>query len=211
MSALDVLTLDEAKEALNVGGTTRYDAKLPAWITAVSGLLDKRAGPVVRRAVTDEPHDGSPTGAIWVNLWPVTSWTTVTEYSSTTATVLTLETNVLKPDHAFVAERYSQDPTLYSGRLRRRAAGVNWLFPSGYGNVVISYVAGRYLNTATVDERFKAAAKLMLENLWNSQRPNVAEVGEFEVPMGNWPRFAIPNAAKELLAGEWQGGLVVGG
>jgi hypothetical protein len=206
---LDVLTLDEAKAALNLGGSTRYDAELPAWITAVSGLLDSRVGPVVQRDIEDEAHDGSY-GVIWVDHWPVAEFTEVTEYAYTTATILTAETNITKPDAGYFAERYAPDPTLYSGRLWRRAGGSASYFAVGSGNVVVSYTAGRYADTEAVGERFKTAARLMLQNLWASQRPNLGEVGEFEAPQSLFPRFSIPNAAKELLAGEWQGGLLVG-
>lgn len=215
MATLDVLTLAEGKQAVNLTGVSTSDAELALWITTVSLLLDRHVGPIVVRTVTNEMHDGggSPlfslygfTGVIFLRRFPVTSFTTITEYSGTTATVLTAETNLSKPSASYLAQRYGPDPALYSGRLERRASGSCVPFPAGTGNVVVTYEAGRFSNTGTVDERFKAAARLTLASLWNSQRPNLAQVGEFEVPMSNWPKFAVPNAVQEMLRDEWQTG-----
>lgn len=203
MATNDVLSLAEAKSALNLSGTTAYDTELPGWITGVSRLLDKCVGPVVRRTVTDERHDGG-TGVIRTRKYPVYAWTSVTEYEGLTATILTVETNLVQPDSAYLPERYTPDPTLYSGTLWRRAAGAAMTYPKGTGNVWVTYTAGRYENTEGIAEDFKTAAKLTLMNLWASQRPNVAQVGEFEIPQSNYPAWSVPNAAKELLIDEWQ-------
>lgn len=208
MATLDILSLPEAKAALNLTGVTVHDAEIAPWVTATSLLLDRKIGPVVRRTITDEVLDGGRNFAR-TRLYPVTSFTTVTEYSGLTATVLTVETNLSHPASAYRPERYSSDPTLYSGRIYRRATGSSTWYPTGSGNVVVTYVAGRYADTATVDERFKAAARLTLQNLWNSQRPNLAQVGEFEIPQSNWPKFSVPNAVREMLADEWQAGVLV--
>ena len=124
--------------------------------------------------------------------------------------VLTRETNVLKPDSAYLAEAYGPNPALFSGRLRRRGGGSDTPFSAGQGNVEITYVAGRFDNTAAVDERFKAAAKLTLSYLWASQRPSLAQVGDFEVPTQNWPKFDVPNAVRMMLSDEWHAPLMVG-
>lgn len=205
---LDILTLAEAKTALNLAGTTVHDAELPAWITAASRRLDRAVGPVIRRTVTAELHDGGG-HEVRTALWPVASFTTVKEYANTTATTLTAETNTTKPADAYLAEPYGSDPTLFSGALRRRGTGSDRRFATGARNVEVTYVAGRYADTASVDEIFKTGARLVLQNFWNSQRPNIAQVGEFEIPTGNWPRFSIPNAVRELLYAHWQEGLAV--
>lgn len=208
MATLDWLTLAEAKAALNLSGVTTSDAEIAPWVTTTSVLLDHKVGPVVIRTITDERHDG----AVWplrTRLYPVTSFTSVTEYLVTTATVLTAETNASKPAAAYLAESYYTDATLYSGRIWRRGSGSNVAFATGALNVVVTYIAGRFAATASVDERFKSAARLTLQNLWNSQRPNLAQVGEFEIPQSNWPKFSVPNAVREMLADEWQAGIMV--
>jgi hypothetical protein len=213
MATLDWLSSAEAKAALNLAGVTTYDDEITPWNTAASLLLDSYVGPAVVRTVTDEAHDGNYP-SIRTRLYPVKSITTLTEYVSTTGTVLTVETNASKPASGYLAERYDPAPTLYSGRLFRRSSGSPTCFPCGTGNIVITYEAGRFTNTAAVDERFKSAARLTLQNLWNSQRPNLAQIGEFEIPQSNWPRFAVPNAVREMLADVWQksplGELLVG-
>lgn len=208
MATLDVLSLAEAKAALNLSGVVVHDTEIAPWVTATSLLLDRKVGPIVRRTVTDEIHDGGD-GVIRTRLYPVHSFTTVTEYSGLTATVLTVDTNLTHPATGYRPEAYAPNAALYSGRLVRRSGGYGSAYPSGSGNVVITYVAGRFENTAAVDERFKSAARLTLQNLWNSQRPNLAQVGEFEIPQSNWPRFAVPNAVREMLADEWQVGVLV--
>ncbi len=210
MATLDVLTLAEAKSAVNLTNQAQYDTELAAWITAVSLRLDKAVGPIVRRAVTAELHDGGKS-KVRTELWPVNTFTTVTEYLFTTPTVLTRETNVSKPDNAYIAEPYRADPTLFSGRIVRRNSGSDFRFPSGRENVEITYDAGRFLNTASVDEFFKLGARLLLEHLWNAQRPNVGAVGEFEVPQSNYPAFAIPNVVQQHFRDVWQDGDVLVG
>ncbi len=210
MATLDVLTLAEAKSALNLSGTAQYDTELAAWITACSIRLDKAVGPIVRRAVTAELHDGGKS-KVRTELWPVNTFTTVTEYLFTTPTVLTRETNASKPDNAYTAEPYSADPTLFSGRIIRRNTGNDFRFPSGRQNVEITYDAGRFVNTATIDEFFKQGARYLLINAWNTQRPNVGAVGEFEIPQGNSPHVAVPNVVRDHFIDVWQDGDVLVG
>jgi len=97
VATLDVLTLTEAKEALNLTATQQYDAtELPAWITGVSARLDELVGPVVRRTITGETHDGGG-HVIRLRYYPVTAVTSVTEYDGTVATVrpsLKIQSNV---------------------------------------------------------------------------------------------------------------------
>ncbi|MDA3624254.1 hypothetical protein OU415_02330 [Saccharopolyspora sp. WRP15-2] len=201
---LDVLTLAEAKQALNISeSVTKHDAELPSYITAVSQRLDLYIGPVVQRTVTNEVHDGGRP-SVFLDLFPVVSVTQVIEYSDTTSTVLTAESNAVKPDEAYLLERYDVIPSLWSGRLLRRRAGRRARFESGQANVAVSYVAGRCASTAEVPERYKLAAKFMLENFWRSQLDATGGVNEFDMPQANFPRWGIPMAARQLVSGEIQ-------
>ncbi|MEV5538480.1 hypothetical protein AB0L13_16615 [Saccharopolyspora shandongensis] len=203
MAALDVISLDEAKQAVNVTGTTEHDTELALWITAVSQRLDELVGPVVVRTITGEAHDG---GRCLVMLahYPVTSITSVSEYDSGTQVPLTAETLTTRPAAGYLADRYEPNPALLSRFVRRRSNGADAEFAAGRGNVVVSYSAGRFADTASVDPRFKAAANLMLINLWRSQQSSVGSVGEFDTPMSNFPTFAVPRAVREMLARELQ-------
>lgn len=203
MATLDVLTLSEAKLALNLTGTTAHDVELAGFITASSLRLDELVGPVVRRHITDETHDGGAP-SVFLRWWPVASVATVTEYSGTTATVLTPESPGSQPADAYLTEPYSADPTLKGPQLHRRSSGTDARFADGRGNVTVTYTAGRAVDTAAVDHRFKLAASLILINLWRSQQDSSGGMGEFDVPNQIFPRFAVPNAVRELMHGEVQ-------
>ncbi len=200
MAVLDVVTLTEAKTMLHVGATdTSQEATLTRLITAMSLRLDKAFGPIVRRNITDERHNGGNC-AIELRQSPAFSITTVVEYDQNgTATTLTEETHLVKPANAWLGERYEPDPTLYSGLLIRRASGGDTFYTWGRNNVLVTYVGGRFADTAGVDARYKEAAALMLKNWWRSYQESTALVGEFEVPQQMFATFAIPNAVYELL------------
>lgn len=189
MAATDVVTRDEAKAALNIT-TTDFDAELDAYISAVSGSLDKLVGPIVKRTV-NETRDGGDR-SIWLYEYPIVSITSVTEYDDLTQRILVAESNTAKSanDYAIV---------LRSGQLKRRSSNMPWRFPCGAGNIVIVYEAGRYADTAAVDARFKLAANLMLANLWRvEQGQGTATFGAAIEPVFG-STFFIPNRVREIL------------
>lgn len=201
---LDVVDLDEAKDAV-AGGSADYDALLPAWITGVSRRLDRLVGPIVQRTITGEQHDGG-----WHDIdltwWPITSVTSVTEYDDTTSTALSEETNASKTADDYLLERWAPDPTLYTGRIRRRSNNGDATFPTGRNNVEVTYVAGRFADTSSVDEKYKTGARLMLQHLTRSIQPDTFAtsvdgiVSNQRVTLG----FAVPASVKDLLHGELQ-------
>lgn len=206
---LDVLTLYEAKEELGIGlSDTSKDGVLARKITAVSQRLDQACGPIVQRTVTGEVLEGGGHEA-WVKFGPVFSWTTVAEYSGTVAQVLDPEDYDTQPAYGYVAQRGGTPTSVYSGRLSRRSAGGSLVFPVGPEAVRVTYVAGRYVDTAGVDALFKEAAAVMLQNAWRPQEAAVQSLGEFDVPAQNFPRFGIPNYVRDMLAEEWLAGPVV--
>ncbi|MGH8571932.1 MAG: hypothetical protein ACREX8_05065, partial [Gammaproteobacteria bacterium] len=184
-------------------GTTAHDSELPGWITAVSLRLDKLIGPVVRRTITAERHDGG-SHRIFLHHHPNTSVTSVTEYQGTVATVLAEETNASKPADAYLVEDYEPVPTLLSSIVWRRSGDADASFPLGRKNLAVTYVAGRFADTASCEERSKKAAALMLLNLWRSQQDSSGQVGEFDVPQSIFPTFAVPRAVRQMYDGEIQ-------
>ena len=184
--ALDLITLTEAKAALNVT-TSGQDTELARVVTAVSRRIDDLCGPVVIRSVTDLIADGGTTH-IFLDHYPVAAITSVTEYSDTTATVLTVETNASKPTSGYLLDAEM-------GMIRRRSGGSDTLFPTGRGNVVVVYTAGRYASTAAVDPKFKHAAELYLRHLWT---PNQGMAPASTAI----PTFGVPNVVMDLLADE---------
>lgn len=203
MATLDVISLDEAKQAINGTGTTADDTELSLWISAVSQRLDELVGPVVVRTITGEAHDGG-LYAVHLAHAPITSITSVTEYDNGTERVLTAETTTTRPTAGYVADRYEPNPALLSRLLRRRSNGADTKFAPGRGNVVASYTAGRFADTASVEKRYKLAANLMLINLWRSQQASTGAVGEYDVPASNFPTFAVPRAVREMFSRELQ-------
>lgn len=166
MAATDVLTLAEAKTAINQSGPT-HDGEIALWVSAVSRRLDDLCGPVVIRTVTDEKHDG---GGRFVQLrytpcskTSATEITTAVEYDGTTERALTAETNAEKPTDGFLF-----DQTL--GLLYRRSGNIDARFAAGRLNVVVTYQGGRYADTASVDERFKLTAGAILRRLWQREQ-----------------------------------------
>jgi len=207
MAALDVLTLDEAKQALNVTATTKHDVELPSFITAVSDRLDRLIGPVVQRTITGELHDGGREN-IWLSFFPVVSVSSVQEFAdeSTTPTVLVAETNASRPDEAYLTHAYGRGSLLAPRLTRRSSTGRHRRakFAKGQRNVSVSYVAGRCVDTASVDPLYKQAAGMMLANMWRSQQDSTGGVGEFDVPQSSFPRWAVPRAVVQLLEDEVQ-------
>lgn len=168
---LDILTLAEAQTATSV--TSDHDSELALFVTSVSRRIDDLCGPVVVRTVTDELHDADGP-LLFLRQPPVSSVTTVTEYLSGTGTVITAETVDTSGGYL------SRD-----GVLARRSgfATTSW-----NGRISVTYVAGRYADTASVDAKFKMAASAILRRLW--QREAAA-----------WSRGGDPFAATELAPG----------
>ena len=191
MATNDLLTRLEAQRALNLDGLPRgADDELDAFVTAISIRLDEICGPFVSRAVT-ENYDGG-TVSIALRSWPVVSFTSVTEYDSTTATVLTAETNASKPSSAYLWDSVT-------GLLHRRSGGGDATFASGRQNIVVVTSAGRHATTAAVSDRVKTAAGIVLGHIWRAEHgAGTATFGDESIPAFG-PAFAIPRRALEVL------------
>jgi hypothetical protein len=202
---LDVLTLAEGRTAIGLSTTdTNQDVRLPSYITAVSRRLDKLVGPIVQRLVTAERHDG---GDWWIDLqmFPVVSTSTVTEYIGTSATTLTLETIGTTPSNAYLLPQWRDG--LYKGRIYRRSGGIDARFAAGRQNVAVTYTPGRFADTTTVDAKFKEAASFILSNIFRKEQRPVSPtfsgpglLGDAE-PIGI-PSYLIPYVAEGLLVDE---------
>lgn len=171
---LDILTLDEAKRAINKSDTNAdEDDILVRHITATSRLIDQFCGPVVQRTITDEYH---PWGhrVILLQQWPVASITTVQESSGGSASTLTALTFGASGD-GYWAPPSLTDPSLLVGELWRR----NGCGDTRWGAVQVTYVAGRYEDTESVDARFKDAAGSILRRLWKRESGTWAQSASF--------------------------------
>jgi hypothetical protein len=203
MATDDVLTSDEARLALSRGplDTDQQDL-VDAMNTAVSQRLDDAVGKIVQGTISGELHNGG-CQQLYLRYSPVVSVVQVVEYDGTTAGTLTAESNTSKPTSGYVI-----NPT--NGRLGRRSDNLDGRFPTGYDNVRVTYVAGRFAETADVDEIFKQAARLTLKSWWRMYENSTATFNEFESPMAHIPTFSVPKAAKQLLARYWREGTGIG-
>jgi hypothetical protein len=202
MAATDLLSEEEARSYLRMGAAdTSQQTLLTAYVTAASARIVEAVGPVVYGTLTESHDGGSP--VVWLNSTPVQGVTQVVEFDDTVAGTLTAESNSSHPADSYVVN-------LVNGRLTRRDSGADSLFPTGVGNVQVTYVAGRVASTAAVPERYKLACGLFLQHLWRAQENAASSFGEFEVPQASYPKFGVPNVVKDLLADEWRTGSGVG-
>ena len=189
---LDLLTLEECLDEFGGLGQSRVGI-VEAYITAVSLKIDELCGPVVVRNVVEThvlPVDYW-VSTIWPYKAPIDKINKVDEYSmGGVHTPLTAETTTSKGNAAFLF-----DPVRYL--IVRRCDGFPIYFPYS-GMVVVDYDAGRFADTASVDERFKGAARLILHNLWLFARgTGNLTFGAPDNP--GLPGYLIPNAAMALL------------
>ena len=196
---LDILTLDEAKRALNIPlADTSFDTEVASYVTAVSQRLDDLCGPVVNRTITAETHDGGGE-YIFPNYTPVASVTTVTQYLSGTATVLAAEDFDTSTTNDYLLTGVGT----HAAMIRRRSSWSDSVFPAGRANVLITYVAGRFATTAAVSPKFKQGAAKMLSVMWKGdQGAGTVTFGAPETEDLGIIGFAIPRAVLELLAEE---------
>lgn len=184
MAINDLLTLDEAKRALNIPTSDdSNDTELAQVITAASAFVDSVYGPVVERTVTDERHIATGR-TIFLHHHPVASITTVTEYAGGTGTVLTAESDEAAGD-------YYLDASLHA---ITRTSGFSDSMFSGR-RVTITYSAGRYANTESVAAHFKEAAVAALVHFWQHR----GSQSGFGTPGGDGTPFGgVPFSTAQL-------------
>jgi len=196
---LDVITLAEAKLALNITTSdTSQDTELATYITAVSRRLDAMVGHIVARTNTNELHDG---GGYWIEprQTPVLTIASITEYRNTTSQSLAAESNATKTANDYLLITTGRHGSV----IYRRASNSYKLFPTGIQNIALTYQSGRAASTALVDPLFKQAAVVMLINLWRSQQGAGTQLfGELPTGPTGLPTFAIPNAVMQMLFDE---------
>jgi hypothetical protein len=136
----ELLSLDDAKQHLNITGTTN-DAELEVYIAAVTEAIEAYIGPVGRRTITETVSPSS--GVLLLSTVPVLSLTSVMPYASAPLTVSTLTVN-------------KTAGIIYPGAY------------SGFWAVSydVVYLVGR----ASVPASVNTAGRLVLQRLWETQR-----------------------------------------
>lgn len=202
MAVNDLLTIVEARSAVNLpAGDTSHDVDLKLFVSGISGRVDALCGPVVQRAVAGERYSGGKRRVL-LEQTPASAVTSVSEWDGTTETVLTEETDAVKPSDAFMLDSEGVYSFVY-----RRAVGSDSVFPAGRRNVVIDYTAGRFATTADVGEQFKLTATSILRRIWKREQSSWSQTTDFfadtESPRPSMSFFrAVDPMVQELLADE---------
>lgn len=199
MAATDLITLTEAKQEIGAVGVEVDDLLLAWYVSAISEMIDAKCGPVVRRTYTAEVYDTPGTETLRLRHYPVASITSITEYTvEGVATVLTADTPAAKHTNGYW---FSSAPK-WAREVQRRSSGYAYTFPP-YGQVEVTYVAGRVANTAAVPYIFRHAARLCLSTHWSIQQGSGsltfgAPDGGFGTPIP----IVMPRAVEGMLAAE---------
>lgn len=175
-----LITLDEAKAQLNIT-TDVHDVELQFFVDAAIRVVERLAGAVVPRTVTEVARQRGGQASLMLMARPVLSVTSLT---------------ALRDGSVYdVSALYVDNPL--AGIVRRRDDGA---ITGGPWTAV--YRAGR----DEVPEQIGLAARMLVEHLWETQRgaaqvnpPALSVDDSMSVP-GVW--FAIPNKIRELLDGE---------
>ena len=180
MAATDLLTLSEARDALNLSATaTDDDAEIwSIYIPAITPVVEDIVGPVVQRSVT-YTTDGGKTSILLPH-----------------SGLVSLDSITIDG----VAQVASKD---YTANLSVGVIRPVWSwFGGGNGSVTVTYTAGIAASTETVPAAIKLAARLILANLWQGDqqgyRPEFGTPGDdasMQTPSG----FAVPRQAYALL------------
>lgn len=178
MTAPDIVDLAAAKAQVNITDSSS-DTELAGFISAVTAVVERHVGAVIHRSVTEVFDGGRP--VLLLTATPVVSITSVTESGG-----------LVDPSgYTFAAA---------SGVLTRVAGTAQQTFLQGIQSVSVTYVAGQAANTAAVPGHVRLGALVILQHLWETQRP--AARGPFSQDAGDFdPRYtySIPRRALELL------------
>lgn len=176
-----VLSRQDAKDQLNIdAAVSRFDAEIDIWVATVESTLEKlTGGPLVNTTVTEFVEVSRSYRSLAVRRRPLVSVTSITDNATGTAiptTDLDVDTN--------------------AGIIRRKLDLPFWSRGPYY---TVVYVAG--WGTA-VPAAFNAAARIILDHLWETQRgPSARPTMSGDDPTTDTYGlgFAIPNRAAELM------------
>ena len=183
-----VLSLQDAKDQLNIT-TTASDSEIASWIATIESAIERyTGGPLVNRQVTERAEMQANQTVILVRQRPLVSVKSITSASGGTIDI-----------------SGGLDIDINAGTVRRKL-GLPFYGPffQWLPQVNITYVAGW---GTSVPAAFNSAARIILAHLWESQRGPASLPGLGGADMVTPPGFgfAIPNMAAELLDGAQNG------
>lgn len=170
---MSILTLDEAKQQLNIDATkTTYDEELAAYVDATVDAVEGYVGTLDATSVTQVVRQR--VGVLTLDRLPVLSLTAVTD----------AETGTTVDTTGWVVDPASGVVQAYGSFIPARTLRV-------------TYLSGRDTAAAGVS----LAARVIVQHLWQTQRAASGRPRANE-ETGSLPgfAFAVPNRALELLA-----------
>lgn len=192
MAATDILSLAEARDYLAGLRGTAQDDKVANLVRTVSRRIDAACGAMVERAVT-ELHDGGRS-RIRFRAGPAASITSASELIAGVATTVASTEYRLVLDNWELMRLVGAYTASWSWRAVT-SADVDQA-------VTVVFVAGRFVDTASVDQDVKSAAGIYLQHLWRpaegggSQTYGGGGVAESSVV----PTFDMPYVVSGMLS-----------
>lgn len=170
-SPIGLLSLADARAALNFGAGTVNDTELRGYIDAATAVVENIVGAVVPRTVVEVLTGDT---ILYLKQWPVLSLTSMVPYIASTGGITYLTAALLIDENGAVR--------LTSG----------WSLP--YNTYLVTYKAGRL----EIPPAVSLAAKIIVQHMWDTQRGGgnlpLADDG---TPIGMG--FLVPRRAAELL------------
>lgn len=189
------VTLAETKSDLNLTTTTN-DAELQTVIDAATAILENHPAYTVVDNVKQTSHTEwyDTADTIALKHYPVASITSITGWSGATSQVFTAAAwdSGLTPDFGYAFDAASGLLHLSRGGL----SSTHW-----QGRVLVTYTSG----VTTVPADIRAAALLLVEHLWETQRGTggsapPAGLDPDETQLGFGTSVILPNRVREVLA-----------
>lgn len=182
-----LVDLPTVKDELQIASGTD-DALLTRYIARATPIIERLAGPVIQRTVTNEQHIVSSGVRLALYERPVVSVTSITEYLGKVAYPVTVAADPT------LTGSYGATLDADKGVLTRWATGSprDW-----YRNVWVTYVTGR----ASVPPNVEAAALLLIEHMWATRRGNEGALPSPDdygppVPVAG---YLVPNRVVEAI------------
>lgn len=192
-----ILSGAEAKDILQLTGTTAFDARIQGWNGSATEVIEYICGPVVQRTVTETlPARGLETHLSRAPVISLQAWTQVPpELANLGITVASPPSPMLRTRVYGIEYPLTQ---LYCDPRRGIVTHTSGL-PFYYCDYVWQYTAGRPVIPFGIYD----AAKVILEHLYQVYRGGVGAqdvaAGESTTVLPGFG-FAIPNRALQLLA-----------
>lgn len=212
MAVTDLITVAEARAFIKpTPPSPADDALLAAFITAATELIEAwlQGTLVVRRTVVEKyeaPHRWNR--AYWPSGWPSAAGGPASPYFFLRSRPIVSMTSIVDPSaHSIPATDYEVEQQkgllllTQSWQLPRGAQGQRSFY-------TITYSAGLVADTASVPERFKTAAKLLVAGIYSRRTPGVAmrKVGdlavEYRAQQETPAHGALPTEVAVLIAGD---------